>query len=360
MLTEEFPPWEEGGAARVAGNLAEGLRSNGHEVMVITRVRNESPSPDPSIVVYCPGKTSSLTGFFREKRMLFAAVTKVLSSFRPDIIDYQQAKCAFHLRKFLPLKGIPSVFTFHSSLADELRHHARARFLSPFAPLAALMERMTYRNFDSVVALSQYSVDYLKEHFDVSAQIVAGGVDLGRFSPENGDPKRLLTARRMIPRTGLGNLIKAAGILRGRGHEFELRVAGTGPLESRFKLLAKSLGGTVRFLGKISDESLADEYGKSGLFILPSLALEHFGLVILEAFASGTPVIGTPVGAIPKLVNLQGPGYLSRTPKPEDIALAIEEFWKTPVLSPSKLRAIASPYTWKTRAKLMGSIYSRV
>ena len=60
---------------------------------------------------------------------------------------------------------------------------------------------------------------------------------------------------------------------------------------------------TVRLLGRVPDEDLATSYAAADCFVLPTAALECFGLIILEAYACGVPVIATPVAAIPEIVS---------------------------------------------------------
>jgi glycosyltransferase involved in cell wall biosynthesis len=82
--------------------------------------------------------------------------------------------------------------------------------------------------------------------------------------------------------------------------------AGDGPYRSTFEQRARELGADetqVRFPGRISDEDLALSYQGADLFVLPTRALEGFGLIVVEAMSYGLPVLGTDVGAIPELVR---------------------------------------------------------
>ena len=72
---------------------------------------------------------------------------------------------------------------------------------------------------------------------------------------------------------------------------------------SRLHYREYDLHGSIRFLGHIPEIDLPQKYQAADFFVLPTRNLEGFGLVILEAMASGTPVLGTPVGAIPEVIG---------------------------------------------------------
>ena len=195
----------------------------------------------------------------------------------------------------------------------------------------------------------------------VEAEIVPGGVDLERFplKPERPRhaPPAILTVRNLVRRMGLDALIDAAILLKESGIDFELGIGGEGPLNQELRNLARPLGAACRFLGRIPEEKLPEYYRAADLFVLPTAAIEGFGLVILEAFASGTPVLGTPIGAIPELVGLQGEGYLSTGITAPEIADAIRHFLTRPdPVSTSALRQIAEDYSWSRRAGAMAGI----
>jgi glycosyltransferase involved in cell wall biosynthesis len=84
-----------------------------------------------------------------------------------------------------------------------------------------------------------------------------------------------------------------------------LLIGGKGFLENRLKRMVGkfALEEVIHFLGYIPDEDLPKFYQASDYFVLPTKDLEGFGLVILESMACGTPVLGTPIGAIPEVIG---------------------------------------------------------
>lgn len=94
--------------------------------------------------------------------------------------------------------------------------------------------------------------------------------------------------------TGTGPLL--------RRHQAHFFIAGTGPLRQSLEALSCELGagGFIHFMGQISEEELVGAYAAADLFILPTVTLECFGLITLEALSHGCPVLSTDAGAIPE------------------------------------------------------------
>jgi glycosyltransferase involved in cell wall biosynthesis len=124
---------------------------------------------------------------------------------------------------------------------------------------------------------------------------------------------------------GIDHLLHAVRDVTRNGREVELIIGGEGPLKTELESSAKRLGlkTTVRFEGYIPDERLPTYYQAADFFLLPTKALEGFGLVVVEALACGTPVLGTPVGAIPEILGELQPDLLFEGTRPEPIASGI-------------------------------------
>jgi glycosyltransferase involved in cell wall biosynthesis len=122
----------------------------------------------------------------------------------------------------------------------------------------------------------------------------------------------VLTVRNLEARMGLDTLLHAMVRARATVPDALLVVGGEGSLREPLTRLAGALhlGDGVRLVGRIPEATLAAHYQAADLFVLPTRALEGFGLVAAEALACGTPVLGTAVGAIPEVLEGLGDDWL--------------------------------------------------
>jgi len=124
---------------------------------------------------------------------------------------------------------------------------------------------------------------------------------------------------------GLENLISAFKVVLSEHSDLLLVIGGKGPLGPSLKEQVEKLrmDDYVRFMGFISEEELPSYYQMADLFILPTQELEGFGLVTVEALASGLPVLGTPVGGTREILTKLGTDYLFDDSTPQSIANGI-------------------------------------
>ncbi|MGC8988357.1 glycosyltransferase family 4 protein [Infirmifilum sp.] len=159
------------------------------------------------------------------------------------------------------------------------------------------------------------------------------------------------------------SLVKAMRYLKGRG--LKLVVIGDGPLRGAIERLVKAYGleGEVELLGWVPREELVRHYNRMKLLVLPSLT-EGLPNVVLEAMACGTPVLATPVGAIPDIIRDGVTGFLLRSTEPKHIAEKISELLANPELlesvSERALAFVRSHFTYEYAARLWQSVLDEV
>ncbi|MBW6486196.1 MAG: glycosyltransferase, partial [Syntrophobacterales bacterium] len=188
-----------------------------------------------------------------------------------------------------------------------------------------------------IIVLSSYTAEKLVRNYAAPRKkiaIVPGGIDLVRFAPardKNAAQELLglppgkfvmLTVRNLVSRMGLENLLLAMVEVVKKCPDSLLVIGGTGPLEEKLKTQAQDLkiNDHLLFKGFIPEDELPDYYRAADLFVLPTVDLEGFGLVTLEALASGTPVLGTPVGGTNEILKRFDSDFLFKSPVPEDMA----------------------------------------
>jgi glycosyltransferase involved in cell wall biosynthesis len=146
------------------------------------------------------------------------------------------------------------------------------------------------------------------------------GVDVSLFQPSALPPEQrknsVLFVGRLIESKGCEYFIRAASIAKIEVPDLEVIVGGTGPMLSRLKNLSEHLGVNAKFLGALSHQAVRREMDRTRLLCVPSIELangqsEGLGLVLLEAQASGVPVIGSSIGGIPEAMIDGKTGFLT-------------------------------------------------
>ncbi len=159
----------------------------------------------------------------------------------------------------------------------------------------------------------------------------------------------LLFAGSLDQQKNLGRVLEAAALLRQRGQDFQLLIAGTGPEEKNARTLARELGilGTVRFLGQITDEALLGGlYAESALCLFPMQRISA-GLVVREAAVQGTPSL-VIAGSLPGELITDGVNGLTCGDNAESMAQAIADYLADPAAQ-QKMRKQAramAPVAW--------------
>jgi glycosyltransferase involved in cell wall biosynthesis len=231
--------------------------------------------------------------------------------------------------------------------------------LLPRTAALHVLERRCLRRADGITVFSNFTRDLLRKLHGARiarrASVVSGWANLEQFQVADGrvaarrrlgwptDSPILFTVRRLVPRMGLSRLIQALRAVQASGRAFHMVIAGEGPLHASLSALSRSLGleSSIRFAGRVDEQTLSDMYRAADAFVLPSSALECFGLIAVEALASGVLVLATPAGAIPEIVSGIEPQWLARDESVNAIGELIARFLdgQLPEHPPSELRA---------------------
>jgi glycosyltransferase involved in cell wall biosynthesis len=282
--------------------------------------------------------------FARRDAPLLARLTAcrclVRTVLRDGGIDVVAAHFAPYALPVLDLvRGLPFVFHFHGPWAAESRTE-RQRGLGLRAKRA--IESIVYRRAKRFIVLSRAFGDLLAETYGVARElidVVPGGVDVERFdiAGTRRDARVALgiptdrpvigTVRRLVHRVGVEGLVDAISIARDSLPDVLLLIAGAGPLAAYLAAgaAARGLQENIRFIGFVPDERLPLLYRACDVSVVPSVALEGFGLTTVESLAAGTPVLVTPVGGLPETVEGLDPGLVLPDNRPTSLATALVE-----------------------------------
>ena len=311
MVGEALANENPGGLNRYLEDLASALEVRGTPVFTIRM--GLGPAGSPSHVL--AGKTTSplplrILAYWRSAARL---------AHRVDVVDSH-----FALYGLLPalatrLRSKPLVVHFHGPWAEESRVAGqRSRVI---LSVKRMMEAALYRRATRLVTLSEAFKAILVERYHVDpsrVEVIPPGVDLDRFRPgDRLETRRHLglsddgfvavVARRLdrdVQRMGLDTLLAAWRQVVEAVPDATLLVIGDGSARGDLqdRALELKISGSVRFQGKVDDADLVSAYQAADVSVVPSMALEGFGLVTLESLACGTPVVVTDCGGLPEAV----------------------------------------------------------
>jgi glycosyltransferase involved in cell wall biosynthesis len=237
-----------------------------------------------------------------------------------------------------------------------------------------IVENIVYRRAAIVVVLSGAFKQVLVERYKIQPrqiQVIPPGVDLTFFNlgPKGAARAKLglptttlvvLAVRRLTPRMGIDVLLQA-----WRRTTVEPRVlllVGSGPDRSRLEAIAVGLGleASVRFLGRVSDDTLVDLYRAADTTVLPSVAWEGFGLSALESLACGTPALVSDVGGLPDAVGDLDRSLIVPAGDVDALAAGIEAAYAGKLPDAHACRRHAEKFSWEAVAQRHMALYTAV
>lgn len=270
-----------------------------------------------------------------------------------------------------PLSSSRQLASLGLPLVTQFYHHEGIRRAADllYKPVHQWIEWSTYRNSSLVIAPSESSGEDLRRRCRVppeKVRLVPLAIDLDWHSSTLGrgssSSVRILFVGPHEPRKELVNLLRALAILRSAGMNAVLTTVGRGPMMAELRDLANRLGisDAVEFKGYLHPDSagLPRMYGEADLFAFPS-RLEGFGLALLEAMASGLPIVACDASAIPEVVGdcgiLVPPGDVDALSDALGLLIANPSLRKE--MGEKGRKRVEARYTWKQVLPQVVAVY---
>jgi len=374
LLSEYYPP-SVGGSAELFASLYSRLEETPITVLAAKlagRVDERAPGviralPQPaSWGLLSPGPAAA-----------YLAATRLLN-------QHVQASTVVHCGRLLPegltawlmnrWRRVPYICWVHG---EELAYIAASRELSGWA-------RLVHRGAARLIANSHNTRGML-EAIGVPARkirVVHPGVDVDRFRPDapgaaavrsryapNGE-LLLLTVGRLQRRKGHDLVLEALAQQHAPSSALRYIVVGDGEERERLRAIARDLRleDRVAFLGKIDAADLPAYYAAADIFVHPNRVdrgdFEGFGLVFLEAAASGIPVIGGRSGGVPEALEENSTGLLVSGDEAAELRRAIEALVSSPerrdAMGRAGRRRVLDRFTWAASTAALRTVHDEV
>ena len=276
-----------------------------------------------------------------------------------------------HFSLYGRVRGLPrprartlSVVHFHGPWASESAVSGGGSLSNK---LKRVIEVSRYAKADVIVVLSEAFKELLIGEYSVPAdkiRVIPPGVRQPVQVAEVARERHpvVLCVRRLEKRMGIDVLLDAWGMVHARFPDAELRVIGGGSEDQALRSKARTLGleGSVHFLGKISDEQLTAEYARCAMTVVPTRALEGFGLIALESLAHGKAPVVTDCGGLPDSVRDLDPTLIVAPSSPAELAERIETGLAGQLPTSDECREHAARFTWDRAAKAHLALYEEL
>jgi phosphatidyl-myo-inositol alpha-mannosyltransferase len=270
--------------------LYQNLIARGHDVRIISSTHGPQRQSEGDVIrlgygfsVPANGSVGTLTFSPRYGNL----VREMLEQERFDVLHFHEPFVPFLSLVLLRESKSINVATFHAYAGWSPAYEFGKRMLHRFA-----------RRLHGRIAVSAAARHFIDRYFPGDYKVIPNGVDLQRFSTARPFARwrdgtlNIFFVGRFESRKGLLYLLKAYRVLRKRGYDCRLLVAGSGPQEREVRryIATRRLRG-VELLGRVSDDDKARYFATADVYVSPATGQESFGIVLLEAMAAGAPIV---------------------------------------------------------------------
>ena len=265
---------------------------------------------------------------------------------------YQAVYVGLRLRKM----GIDHVHAHFAGMAARTAFWINKFFAVTFSFTAHANDIFSPRQFEIgldklvdaarvIITETDYAARFLRERFSDRGDRVHrihNGLDLAEFGRADfsSNPPRIIAVGRLIQKKGFSNLIHSCAMLLERGKSFRCEIFGEGPLKNELQAQIDHLRlqNNVVLTGAKPQTELRRRLAAANVFVLPSVidpdgGMDNLPTVIMEAMATGLPVVSTNIGGIPEMVIENETGFLVQPGDTSAMANAIETLINDPSLA---------------------------
>lgn len=288
------------------------LARRGHDTVIITPQPREPYMPDDRRVAFlgtaAEFKSLHTTPTFSAS-VLTDEIDSLLEREQFDLLHFHEPWVPVLSRQILSRSNTVNVATFHAKLPETLMSKTLTKVITPYT-------KPLLRHIHAFTAVSEAAAEYLLSLADVPVELIPNGIDLKYFKEPAvemrgvGAPKTILFIGRLEHRKGVKYLISAYAELEKHEPDVRLVIVGEGPDREKLEQQCKELGTQhVEFMGYVDDLTKKRLLSTVDLFCSPAIFGESFGVVLLEAMASGLVTVAADNPGYDSV--MQGLGKLS-------------------------------------------------
>jgi phosphatidylinositol alpha-mannosyltransferase len=282
-----------GGVQEIVAACKEELKKRGHDVYVITPTpRDAEPKGDKDIIYI--GKATDFNSPLHTTSQVSAVINEqidaMLEQHQFDILHFHEPWVPMLSAQILSRSKCVNVATFHAKLPETLMTRTIIKVVTPYT-------KSVLKYIDEFTAVSPAAAEYVSSLTDKAVTLIPNGIDLNVYKApvrrtDNKKQKTIFYVGRLEQRKGVKHLIHAFELLTQTDPDVSLIIGGDGPDRQKLEALVGDLRlNNVAFVGYISDKEKIHYLRTSDVYCSPALYGESFGIVLLEAMATGTVIV---------------------------------------------------------------------
>jgi phosphatidylinositol alpha-mannosyltransferase len=282
-----------GGVQEIVGSMRRLLVQHGYDAKIITSQPQDTSNIDTAGMIFLgraidvrwPTHTTASfsSGFSNE------SIEQMVESEKFDILHFHEPWVPSLSRQILNRSQSVNIGTFHAKIPETIVSRTLKIVVTPYL-------RVVLKDLHELTAVSDPAAEYVSSLTDRPINIIPNGINLKHFiykpNKKQHNPKTILYIGRLEHRKGLKYLLEAFQYLVQDHEALQLIIAGDGPDREKLELLVQDMQlKNVQFLGYVSEEDKIKLLANADIFCSPAIYGESFGIVLLEAMASGTVVV---------------------------------------------------------------------
>jgi len=282
-----------GGVQECVFAMQAELTRNGHDVYIITPQPKEYEIDPSKKIIYVGSATdfnSPLHTTIQVSAGINETIDAMLAEHNFDILHFHEPWVPMLSAQILSRSNSVNVATFHAKLPETLMTRTMIKVVTPYT-------KSVLKYIDAFTAVSDAAAEYVCSLTDEPVALIPNGVDLNRYKAparrsDNKKQKTIFYLGRLEQRKGVKHLIHAFKLLSDTNPNATLVIAGDGPDRAKLEALAADLQiKNIEFVGYISEKEKIHYLRTADLYCSPALYGESFGIVLLEAMASGLVIV---------------------------------------------------------------------